>query len=465
MISSNIEQNSSIQDSRNAKLPFYCIILTLLAVIGGFENGFNTGITNIPEQTIKNCSNGYNHVQGAGVPDCLPMGNLLWGLAVGSHSMGAIFGGLSAGRLQTMFGRKNALIYNSFTWIIGGVLLGASVNPVMFICGRTITGIGAGIGSVVIPTYLGEISTIKSRGLIGSVYQASVCAGIVITQLVGLPLSFVPGWRILLTLTSVIAIFQLVLMPIIGVESPRYLISQNKFDEAKVTLQKLRKGYNIDLEFEEIIQGQSVNQINAINDDNTEKGEKHIQSSLADTDNQLRIKKSASFKELLQDSYCHKMLFVCVGTHVVQQLCGIQVIVFYSTAIFLNVMDRVGRRPLLLTSEIGVTISCLLIECNGNIHNSGHSGARITIPNIQYGIVIPTRFVSLIGPICLGTNWTLNFLASFIFPVMKEALKEYTFLVFGAITFCFVILTWIFVPETKGRSIEEITSGKQIANK
>ncbi|CAG8676587.1 5398_t:CDS:2 [Cetraspora pellucida] len=74
--------------------------------------------------------------------------------------------------------------------------------------------------------------------------------------------------------------------------------------------------------------------------------------------------------------------------------------------------------------------------------------------------VIPTRFVSLVGPICLGTNWTANFLVSFIFPVMKEALKEYTFLVFGVITFCFVILTWIFVPETKGKSIEEITSRK-----
>ncbi|CAG8626471.1 13503_t:CDS:2, partial [Cetraspora pellucida] len=305
----------------------------------------------------------------------------------GSHSMGAIFGGLSAGRLQTMFGRKNALIYNSFTWIIGGVLLGASVNPVMFICGRIITGIGTGVGSAVIPTYLGEISTIKSRGLVGSVYQVSAVTGGVASQLVGLPLSFIPGWRILLTLTSVIAIFQLVLMPIMGVESPRYLISQNKIDEAKVTLQKLRKGYNIDLEFEEIIQGQSEKPINAINDNNIEKGEKYIQSSLVDTDNQLEIRQSASFKELLQDSYCRRMFFVCIGTHLAQQLSGIQGIVVYSTAIFLNVMgdsakyvtiiiggttlivtlistfviDKVGRRPLLLTSGIGVTVSCLLI--------------------------------------------------------------------------------------------------------
>ncbi|CAG8664586.1 2918_t:CDS:1, partial [Racocetra fulgida] len=74
-------------------------------------------------------------------------------------------------------------------------------------------------------------------------------------------------------------------------ESPRYLISQNKIEEAKETLQKLRKGYNIDLEFEEIIQGQSKKQINAINDVNIEKDDQH------------GIKKSASFKELLQDSY------------------------------------------------------------------------------------------------------------------------------------------------------------------
>ncbi|CAG8676572.1 5397_t:CDS:2 [Cetraspora pellucida] len=444
---------SSIKDSRNANLPLYCIILTLLAVIGGFENGFNTGITNIPEIvrmdiiTYKEqvCQIAFQWEIYFGKLDKIgPTFQFLYshewtfdivktivnakshiymlGLAAGSHSMGGIFGGLSAGSLQTIFGRKNTLIYNSFTWIIGGVLLGASVNPIMFICGRIITGIGSGIGSVVIPTYLCEISTIKSRGLIGSVYQVFLVIGIVTSQLIGLSLSFIPGWRILLTLTSVIAIFQLVLMPIIGVESPRYLISQNKIDEAKMTLQKLRKGYNIDLEFEEIIQGQSVNQINAINDINIEKGENYLnylQSSLVDTDNQLRIRKTASFKELLLDSYCRRMLFVCIGTNLAQQLCGIQGIVFYSTAIFLNVMgdsakyitiiiggtilivtlistfliDRVGRRPLLLASEIGVTVSCLLIvigsiyrynilliiackkfitEYNGKIHNPGY---------------------------------------------------------------------------------------------
>ncbi|CAG8819403.1 3731_t:CDS:1, partial [Racocetra fulgida] len=86
------------------------------------------------------------------------------------------------------------------------------------------------------------------------------------------------------------------------VESPRYLISQNKIEEAKEALQKLRKGYNIDLEFEEIIQGQSEKQfeINAVN---IEKDESYIQTSLVDTDDHLGIKKSASFKELLQDSY------------------------------------------------------------------------------------------------------------------------------------------------------------------
>ncbi|CAG8755531.1 4962_t:CDS:2, partial [Racocetra persica] len=121
------------------------------------------------------------------------------------------------------------------------------------------------------------------------------------------------------------------------VESPRYLISQNKIEEAKETLQKLRKGYNIDLEFEEIIQGQSKKQINAINDVNIEKDEKYIQTSLVDTDDQLGIKKSASFKELLQDSYCRKMLFVCIGTHIVQQLCGIQ---SHVRKLLLNAMDK-----------------------------------------------------------------------------------------------------------------------------
>ncbi|CAG8496283.1 6403_t:CDS:1 [Racocetra fulgida] len=113
-------------------------------------------------------------------------------------------------------------------------------------------------------------------------------------------------------------------MPIIIVESPRYLISQNKIEEAKEALQKLRKGYNIDLEFEEILQGQSINQINDVN---IETGDK--QNSLVDTNDQLRIKKSASFKELFQDSYCCRMMFVGIGSNAAQQLSGIQGINFY----------------------------------------------------------------------------------------------------------------------------------------
>ncbi|CAG8616937.1 1256_t:CDS:2 [Dentiscutata erythropus] len=458
MISSNFDRNASNQDSRNAKLPFYCVILTLLVAIGGFENGLNTGITNIPEQTIRNCSNGYKSVQGVGVPYCLPMGNLLWGFATGGHPLGAIIGGLSAGSLQTILGRKKALIYNSIFWIIGGVLLGASVNPGMFICGRILTGIGTGVGSVVIPTYLGEISTIRSRGLVGSVYQDSVVIGIVVSQLISLPLTYIPGWRILLTLTSAIAILQLILIPIIGVETPRYLISQNQISKAKETLQKLRKGYNIDLEFDEILQGQSEKQINEINENTIEKDEKYIQNSLVETNNQFEIKKSSSFKDILQDSYCRKALFICIGTHIAQQLNGIQAIVYYSTGIFLTVMgdsakyvtliigsalllvtltstfliDRMGRRPLLLLSEIGVTFACFLIVI-GSIYEN----------NIL--LIIALSLLEL----CRSLS-----------SQMEEALQDYTFLIFGVIGVFCIIFIWIFVPETKGKSIEEITSKK-----
>jgi MFS family permease len=85
--------------------------------------------------------------------------------------LGGLFGGLIGGAIQTKMGRKKTIILNNIGFISGGILIGCSVHTAMFIIGRILCGISCGLGSLVIPTYLGEVSTVKARGLLGSFNQ------------------------------------------------------------------------------------------------------------------------------------------------------------------------------------------------------------------------------------------------------------------------------------------------------
>ncbi|RHZ82019.1 hypothetical protein Glove_114g27 [Diversispora epigaea] len=177
-------------------------------------------------------------------------------------------------------------------------------------------------------------------------YQLSVITGIVLIQSVGLPLSYVPGWRILFAVSTIPAILQLILASIIGVETPRYLISQNRIEEAKMILQKLRKGYNIDSEFEEIVRGQNKLKEEKIVQGQIKFEEKKIENLKIETieiekanpqiekieieiNKVFEVRKSFTVFELLKDPYCRKLMVILLVIHSTQQLCSIQGIVLY----------------------------------------------------------------------------------------------------------------------------------------
>ncbi|CAG8781720.1 8741_t:CDS:2, partial [Dentiscutata erythropus] len=506
-LSRNSIDSSSQQslDSKAASFPSYCLFVAFVAVLASLENGWNLGVTNIPEneplsrdinsmekngilqeQTIRNCTSEHPRVK-SNLPDCLPMNNFLWGFATGSYALGGLLGGLLAGHFQTLYGRRNTLVFNTITWIFGGLLLGTALHPLMFVAGRILTGIGSGIGSVAAPTYIGEIATIKSRGAIGTIYQLFIVIGILITQLLGLVLSFVPGWRILLTLTAIPALIQLILLPLC-VESPRYLISQNRFSEAKDALQKLRNGYNVENEFREIVGGQT-----------TQSNGKHVESVINENSNidmssaaegveivaTPKIQNARGFIQILRDTRCRRMLLICVGLNMVQQLCGINGIILYSTAIFLQIfgrgakyatlgvgivnllmtlistylVDKKGRKPLLFTSFIGMCVSSIFVVIGSLYHDNVLvivavllfiSSFAIGIGPIAFLIapeVLPTHCVSSGGSICLGINWLCNFLIILIFPVLQQSLGGYTFIVFAIISGISAIATLMFFPE------------------
>ncbi|CAG8624105.1 1290_t:CDS:2, partial [Ambispora leptoticha] len=449
------QDRRTLPDSINANLPTYCLFVAFVSVLTSFQNGWNTGVTNVPEHVIRGCENksGKNWL-----PDCLPMNNLLWGFAVGSYALGGLIGGLFAGHLQTKFGRRRTLMVNNVNFLLGALILGITVHPSMFAIGRLVIGIGSGIGTVTVPTYLGEIATINARGFFGTINQIFIIIGIVVTQAIGFSLEFIPGWRILLALTAAPALAQILLLPFC-VESPRYLVSQHKIDEAKEALRRLRHGFSIEKEFDEIVEGQR---------------EIEVEEASEGRENKITIRKSLTFVELFKERPSRKMALICLGLSALQQLCGINGILVYSNEIFSNafhekakyatigigvitliatisslgLIDKKGRRPLLLSSEIGISVIIFFV--------ASFSIGLGPIPFLIIPELAPTHSVSATASAAMGLNWFCNFVVGLVFPVLREILQSWTFLVFAIIASVGFVLTYMF-PETKGRSIESIS--------
>jgi MFS family permease len=369
-------------DSHNAKFPKYMIYCVFVACLGSFSNGWVIGSPNVPGEITHNCPNGNAHIYSRAFPDCLPMDNALWGFAVASFCIGGLVGGLSAGALQTKVGRKRAIMLNNWGYIIGGILIGCSVHEAMFIVGRILCGLGCGMGSLSIPTYIGEVSTIKARGAMGTCNQFFIVVGILLSSVIGLPLATVPLWRLNYAIVAIPAIFQFFLMNTC-VETPRYLVSVNRIEDARSSLQKLRDRANIDKEFYGMVEGyfgtaaaQSMTnyQDSAISaeekkeaagettaavpraeDVPTEGGNHetdHLTTSVTEQQDTGGFDNSAegdlvpaphsgagdqntmNVIEIFKDPVIRRIALTVICSHAFQQLVGINAVMYYSTTIF-----------------------------------------------------------------------------------------------------------------------------------
>jgi MFS family permease len=388
-------------DSLDLKLPGYMVYCVIIACLGSFSNGWVIGSANVPGEVTHACANGMAHVANSAFPDCLPMNDALWGFAVASFCVGGLFGGLFGGAVQTKFGRKKTIIFNNIGWIIGAILIGASVSPAMFIIGRICCGLSCGLGSLSTPTYVGEISTVKARGTMGTCNQFAIVIGILLASVVGLPLAYVPLWRINYAIVAIPAIAQFFLMA--GcVESPRYLISQNRLEEARANLQRLRPNSNIEREFFEQVEGilgttaaQAITDSNALSAEKTFEKEEQ-KEGLEDGSLEYGVipvtngdaHATMNMIQIFVDPLIRKIAVTVLLLHVIQQLIGMNAVMYYSTTIFnmsfdpemskymaivttvvnfiativsLILIDRMGRRPLLLIAEAGACIFSVLL--------------------------------------------------------------------------------------------------------
>ncbi|KAL9549290.1 hypothetical protein MBANPS3_005284 [Mucor bainieri] len=473
--------------SIDLKLPRYMVYCVTVSSIGSFCNGWVIGSANVPGEVTHACSNGASNVASTIFPDCLLMNEALWGFAVASFCVGGIFGGLSGGALQSRFGRKYAIIYNTIGWIIGAVLIGASVNPAMFIVGRIFCGVSCGIGSLCTPVYISEVSTSRFRGAM------SAC----------LPLAYVPLWRVNYAIVAIPAIAQFMLM-FTCVESPRYLISINRITEARKSLQRLRPNSNINVEFFGMIEGQlgaaaaralvpDECELSHINEDS-----KSISTQVENisVSQDIRIRPPMSVISIFTDPQIRPIALIVITLHCIQQLIGMNAVMYYSTTIFkmsfdadmskymaivstvfnfastiasLFLIDRVGRRPLLMTAEIGACIFSILLVI-GYVYSIGPLlvvsvfGYVVSfaigvgpVPWMMTSELSPVYASSAVGAVATACNYATNFLIGQCFPLIFEKIKGYSFAIFAGVAALAFIFSYYKVPETNGRSLESIS--------
>ncbi|OAY57094.1 plastidic glucose transporter 4 [Manihot esculenta] len=395
---------------------------------------------------------------------------VLQGWIVSTLLASATIGSFTGGALADKFGRIRTFQLDAIPLIIGAFLCTTAQTVQTMIIGRLLAGIGIGISSAIVPLYISEISPTEIRGALGSVNQLSICIGILLALVAGLPLAGNPlWWRTMFGISAVPAIL-LALGMAFSPESPRWLFQQGKISEAEQSIRILYGKERVP----EVMQDLAVG-------------------------GQGSAEPEAGWFDLFSSRYW-KVVSVGVALFFFQQLAGINAVVYYSTAVFRSVgiasdvaasalvgaanvfgttvasslMDRQGRKSLLIISFLGMAASMLLLSLSFTWKVlAPYSGTLAVLGTVCYvlsfslgagpvpALLLPEIFASRIRAkavsLSLGMHWISNFFIGLYFlSVVNKFGISTVYLGFAAV--CVLAALYIAgnVVETKGRSLEEI---------
>ncbi|XP_028832088.1 solute carrier family 2, facilitated glucose transporter member 2 isoform X2 [Denticeps clupeoides] len=460
------------------------------AVLGSLQYGYSLGVINAPQKVIER-----NYARSLGTlrEDMEPSRNLsdaepthptvvmYWSLSVSIFSIGGMVSSFLVGFVADLRGRIKGMLAVNILAITGGLLMGLAkmgTPHIMVIAGRAVMGFYCGLSSGLVPMYVGEIAPVAYRGAMGTLHQLAIVTGILISQVIGL--EFLLGnddlWPLLLGLSGAPAILQTVLLPLCP-ESPRYLfIKLGKEEEARKALQRLK----------------------GVHDTSKDMAEMREEKQEAMKEKQMSI------LALVRSSVYRQQLFVALMMHLSQQFSGINAIFYYSTGIFskagvtqpvyatigvgvinliftlvsVAVVDRAGRRTLTLVG-LGGMCCCAIAMTVGLVYLHTYTWMSIVSIVAIFLFVsffeigpgpIPWFFVAELfsqGPrpaaIALAgcCNWTSNFIIGMFFPYIEALCGSYVFILFAGLLLVFIVFTYFRVPETKGKTFEEIAAGFQ----
>ncbi|KAG8642433.1 hypothetical protein MANES_12G087600v8 [Manihot esculenta] len=400
---------------------------------------------------------------------------------VGCLSIVSLFGSLAGGRTSDAIGRKWTMGLAAIVFQTGAAIMTLAPSFQVLMIGRFLAGIGIGFGVMIAPVYIAEISPTVARGSFTSFPEIFINLGILLGYVSNYAFANLPvhtGWRVMLAVGIMPSIFIAVALFIIP-ESPRWLVMQDRVEEARSVLLKTNE-----------------------NEREVEERLEEIQKAAGNT-NGDKYEEKAVWRELLSPSPAlRRMLLTGFGIQCFQQITGIDATVYYSPEIFqgagiqdnskllaatvavgisktafilvaIFLIDKLGRKPLLYLSTIGMTI-CLF-----------SLGVTLTLLGGQVGVALSILFVCAnvaffsvgIGPICwvltteifplrlraqatalgaVGNRVCSGLIAMSFLSVSRAISVGGTFVIFSAISALSVVFVYALVPETKGKSLEQI---------
>lgn len=438
--------------------------MIFVSTFGGLLFGYDTGVVNgaLPFMSTS---------------DQLNLDAFHQGLVVSILQLGAAVGSIGIGKITDLYGRKKTLIFLSVLFFLATLFCSISPNTTSMVIARFTLGLAVGGASVNVPTYLAEISPFKRRGKIVTRNELMIVTGQLLAfffnAIIGINFGEDGGiWRYMLALAMLPALalgIGMLRMP----ESPRWLVSKNKIDEGITVLNLIRSPVQAQ---QEIIE---------------------IKNALT----QEASIKQMTFRDL-NIPWVRHLIFIGIGMALVNQFTGINSIMYYGTEILkssgfstnaalignigngiisliamccgIAMMDKFGRRPMILIGLIGVTIMLSIIGITSLLMRNSSMLPFITLGSI---IVYLAFFQGLIGPVNwliiseifplrlrgLGMGiavmilWIANFCIGIIFPTLLAQIGlSNTFFTFAMMSLISIIFVIKYVPETRGRSLEEL---------
>ncbi|MBI0294332.1 sugar porter family MFS transporter [Streptomyces sp. PRKS01-29] len=438
-------------------------IITVIATFGGLLFGYDTGVINgaLPYMT-----------------DDLGLTAVTEGMVTSSLLLGAALGAITGGRLSDARGRRRTILTLAVLFFIGA--LGCTLAPTtgIMIVARFVLGLAVGGASVTVPVYLAEISPAERRGALVTRNELMIVSGQLLAFTCNAIIARVGGesggvWRwmlVLATLPAVVLWFGMLVMP----ESPRWLASQSRFADALGVLKQVRSQQRAEAELSEV-------------------------SALAVKEERQKL---GGWQDMKATPWVRKLMFVGFGIAIVQQITGVNTIMYYGTQILTDagfaadsaltaniangvisvlatfvgiwLLGRVNRRPMLMTGQLGTTTALLLIGVFSLVLPSGDGRAyavlamTVTFLAFQQGAISPVTWLMLseIFPmrmrgfgmgVAAVVLWLTNFVIGLVFPSLVSGIgisnTFFLFVVAGLLSLTFVKFC---VPETKGRTLEAL---------